>query len=285
MCELNREASGALGPGEAAICTATMAKSELGQKSRGPAPCADRSIGRGADRLAETIASSHRRLHPLRADHHRSGFRTVLLHNNEDLAPNCELVGRCLVKGDNRCARWDGDRLFSAFVVKHEHAVRSDLLDLRDIGVGHHVRLGFKIPWIVPLGQTAQRFIKHMNLARDALAVLLERRDADELARLDGAYVGLRHQEKASVVGEFDRYSFALGGLNADRSVLRGGQRAADMRLREGWRGKQHTNKNRCGCNRYPKSSRHDHLISLPLALGRQGMPTPTIRMRTIVAT
>src|SRR5450631_477566 len=36
------------------------------------------------------------------------------------------------------------------------------------------------------------------------------------------------------------------------------------MRLREGWRGKQHTNKNRCGRNRYPKSSRHEHLISLP---------------------
>src|SRR5450631_924178 len=63
-----------------------------------------------------------------------------------------------------------------------------------------------------------------MNLACDALAVLLERRDADELARLDGAHLGLRHQEKASVVGEFERYSFALGGLNADRSVLRGGQ-------------------------------------------------------------
>src|ERR1700730_18019481 len=109
-----------------------------------------------------------------------------------------------------------------------------------------------------------------MNLACDALAVLLERRDADELARLDAPHLGLRHQEKASVVGEFDRYSFGLGGLNADRSVLRGGQRAADMRLREGWRGKQHTNKNRCGCNRYPKSSRHEHLISLPL-VGGQG--------------
>src|SRR5471032_726919 len=74
---------------------------------------------------------SHRSLHTLRADHDRSGFRTVLVHNDEDLAPNCELVGRCLVKGDNRRARWDGDRLFSAFVVKHEHAVRSDLLDLK----------------------------------------------------------------------------------------------------------------------------------------------------------
>src|ERR1700738_5428513 len=124
-----------------------------------------------------------------------------------------------------------------------------------------------------------------MNLACDALATLLDRRDADELAGLDGSHVGLGHQEKASVDGEFDRFRSALGGLNADRSVLRGGQRAADMRLREGRRGKQHTNKNRCGCNRYPKSSRHDHLISLPLALGSQGMPTPTIRMRTIVAT
>src|SRR6516165_4162588 len=124
-----------------------------------------------------------------------------------------------------------------------------------------------------------------MNLACDALAVLLERRDADELANLDGAHVGLRHQEKASVVGEFDRYSFALGGLNADRSVLRGSQRATDMRLRQSWRGKQSTNENRCGCNWYPKSSRHKHLISLPLALGRQGMPTPTIGIPAIVAT
>src|SRR5450755_5163038 len=114
-----------------------------------------------------------------------------------------------------------------------------------------------------------------MILSCDALAVLLERRDADELARLDGAHLGLRHQKKASVVGEFDRYSFTLGGLNADRSVLHGGQRAADMRLREGWRGKQHTNKNRCGCNRHPKNSRHRHLTSLPLAYGRQATPYP----------
>jgi hypothetical protein len=57
------------------------------------------------------------------------------------------------------------------------------------------------------------------------------------------------------------------------------------MRLREGWRGKQHTNKNRCGCNRYPKISKHEHLILLPLALGRQGMPNSAIRMRAIVAT
>src|SRR5580698_6501669 len=109
-------------------------------------------------------------------------------------------------------------------------------------------------------------------------AVPLDRRDADELAGLDGAHVGRGHQEKASVVGEFDRFRFALGGLDVDRSVLRGGQRAADMRLREGWRGKHNTNKNRCGRNRYPKSSRQEHLISLPLPLGRQGMPTPTIR-------
>src|SRR6516162_5249047 len=98
---------------------------------------------------------SHRRLHTLRADHDRSGFRTVLLHNDEDFAPNSKLVGRRLVKGDNRRARWDGDRLFSAFVVKYEHTVRSHLFDLGNIGVGHHVWLGFKIPWIVPLGETA----------------------------------------------------------------------------------------------------------------------------------
>jgi hypothetical protein len=35
--------------------------------------------------------------------------------NDEDLAPNCELVGRCLIKGDNRRARWDGS---SVAVVK-----------------------------------------------------------------------------------------------------------------------------------------------------------------------
>jgi hypothetical protein len=56
----------------------------------------------------------------------------------------------------------------------------------------------------VPLGQTAQRISKHMNLACDALAALLDRCNADELAGLDGAHVGLGHQEKASVVGKFD---------------------------------------------------------------------------------
>jgi hypothetical protein len=57
----------------------------------------------------------------------------------------------------------------------------------------------------------------------------------------DGAHVGRGHQERACVVGEFDRFCSGLSGLDADRSVLRGGQRAADMRLREGWRGKQYT--------------------------------------------
>jgi hypothetical protein len=40
----------------------------------------------------------------------------------------------------------------SAFVVDPYHAVRTDLLDLGYIGVGHHVRLGFKIPWVVLRG-------------------------------------------------------------------------------------------------------------------------------------
>jgi hypothetical protein len=33
----------------------------------------------------------------------------------------------------------------------------------------------------VPLGQVAQRIIKHINLACDALAVLLNKRDAENL--------------------------------------------------------------------------------------------------------
>jgi hypothetical protein len=60
-----------------------------------------------------------------------------------------------------------------------------------------------------------------MNFACDALAVLLDRRNADELAGLDGAHVSRGHQEKAYVVGQFDGFRSALGGLDADRSVLR----------------------------------------------------------------
>ena len=76
----------------------------------------DRSTGRGADRLAADlapsahpelgpvvaptrlpiasgrtafqIASSHRRLYAFSADHDRGGFRAILLHNDEDLAPS-----------------------------------------------------------------------------------------------------------------------------------------------------------------------------------------------------
>ncbi len=39
-------------------------------------------------RTAFQIASSHRRLHAFSADHDRGGFRAVLLHNDEDLAPS-----------------------------------------------------------------------------------------------------------------------------------------------------------------------------------------------------
>src|SRR4029077_1676851 len=102
------------------------------------------------------------------------------------------------------------------------------------------------------------------------------------LADLDGPHVGRGHQEKVRVVGEFNRFRSALGGLDADRSVLRGGQRAADMRLREGWRGKQHTNKNRCGCNRYPRSSRHEHLISLPWRSADKACPPERLEWRQV---
>ncbi len=61
-----------------------------------------------------SIASSHRRLHAFSADHDRGGFRAVLLHHDEDLAPRGELIGRRLVKGDDHRARRDGDRLFAA---------------------------------------------------------------------------------------------------------------------------------------------------------------------------
>src|SRR5258707_1237919 len=88
--------------------------------SRRPAPCADRSTGRGADRLAADlapstrpelgpvvaptrssiasgrtafqIASSHRRLYAFSADHDRGGFRAILLHNDEDPAPSGSLI-------------------------------------------------------------------------------------------------------------------------------------------------------------------------------------------------
>src|SRR3981081_919657 len=105
-------------------------------------------------RTAFQLASSHRRLYAFSADHDRGGFRAILLHNDEDLAPSGELIGRRLVKGDDHRARRDGDRLFAAGVIEPEHTVRSDLLNLADIGVGNHVRPGLKIPGIWPSGQT-----------------------------------------------------------------------------------------------------------------------------------
>ena len=39
-------------------------------------------------RTAFQIASSHRRLYAFSADHDRGGFRAILLHNDEDLAPS-----------------------------------------------------------------------------------------------------------------------------------------------------------------------------------------------------
>src|SRR3982074_2861906 len=86
-------------------------------------------------RTAFQIASSHRRLTAFGADADGGSFRAVLLHNDEDLAPSGELIGRRLVKGDDRRARRDGDRLFAAGVIKLEHTVRSNFLDLGDIGV------------------------------------------------------------------------------------------------------------------------------------------------------
>jgi hypothetical protein len=47
--------------------------------------------------------------------------------NDEDLAPNCELVGRCLIKGDNRRARWDGSSV--AVVKSAKDDVRFDASD------------------------------------------------------------------------------------------------------------------------------------------------------------
>src|ERR1700733_4281847 len=95
----------------------------------------DARIKSGHDdgRTAFRIASSHRRLDAFSANHHRGSFRSVLLHDDEDLAPDCELVSRRLDKGDNRRVRRDADRLFAAFVVNLYHTLRSNLLDLVDI--------------------------------------------------------------------------------------------------------------------------------------------------------
>jgi hypothetical protein len=86
-------------------------------------------------------------------------------------------------------------------VVKPQHAVCPDVRGLRYIGVGYHVWLGFEIPWMVPLGHAAQRLMKYMKFAFDALPRPARKAHIDELTRLHGAHVGLCYQCSCASTG------------------------------------------------------------------------------------